>query len=173
ELVNRVGVLLGGTPPENSGHGYSTLGIGQTEPRSETHDEPNVHVFVEASVRESVDSAEANEKSCEPDIETQTADTMKLHSVDEEKAGADFESSLMNNAGQQTMEAHSDNSNQSFLDLDGGRVASIAADDFVLDLEDDVALEASATSYVAARTIAPKSPARSSEPWFQPEELRQ
>src|SRR5207302_2629110 len=56
ELVSRVGVLLGGSPTENSGDGYSTLGIGQSEPRSETNDHPNVKVFVEASVMETLES---------------------------------------------------------------------------------------------------------------------
>jgi len=184
--------LLGGKGADAAlgGHQYSTLGIGQTDSLAETHnhsethahaesldhseahDHSNVKVFIEAPVMESFETNEVPEKTCEPDIEMQTADTMKLSAVDGEDASATFESSSTNNnSGKQTMETQvSHDSHDSFLDLDGagGLVATEVADDFVLDLEDEAALEIFDYAAVAepAVEMAP-------EPFAQPEELPQ
>src|SRR5437899_5812022 len=97
QLVSRVGSLLGGKPGNDTsgGHQYSTLGIGPTEPTVEaqdhSQDHSNVKVFIEAPVMESFETAEVPEKTCEPDIEMQTADTMKLNAVEGEDAGTRFE----------------------------------------------------------------------------------
>src|SRR5437870_2370774 len=153
QLVSRVGSLLGGKGADAAlgGHQYSTLGIGQTDSLAETHnhsethahaesldhseahDHSNVKVFIEAPVMESFETNEVPEKTCEPDIEMQTADTMKLSAVDGEDASATFESSSTNNnSGKQTMETQvSHDSHDSFLDIDGagGVVVTEVADD--------------------------------------------
>ena len=173
QLVNRVGSLLGGKGGDDNptAHQYSTLGIGQTE-SAEARDHSNVKVFIEAPVMKSLETEEMPEKICEPDIETQTADTMKLSAVDGEDASAGFESSSTNNnSGQQTMQTHgSDNANNSFLDLDGagGVVATEVAGDFVLDLEDDPALEVS--SYSATAVAVPALDEMATEPFAEPVE---
>src|SRR5439155_26258299 len=79
------------------------------------------------------------EKTCEPDIETQTADTMKLHAVDE-ATNAKFESSSMHNQSIM-LEQVMNESERSFLDFDGAEsgLMSDTMNDFVLDLGDDSA----------------------------------
>ena len=106
ELVSRVGSLLGRQDAEkkDSAKGFSTLGLDQTEaasavPETSVPDEqPNVRVFVEAPVMEDAD-ADSAEEHAPPDIELQTADTMKLEPIDDavakaRAAGADADDSV-------------------------------------------------------------------------------
>jgi hypothetical protein len=100
QLVSRVGSLLGRQDAEKNeaAKGFSTLGLDQDEAAaaSETSapdDQPNVRVFVEAPVMADADAASAEEHP-PPDIELQTADTMKLEPIDDavtkaRAAGAD------------------------------------------------------------------------------------
>jgi CheY-like chemotaxis protein len=106
QLVSRVGSLLGRQDAEKkeAAKGFSTLGLDQDKAASvasETSapdDQPNVRVFVEAPVMADADAASAEEHA-PPDIELQTADTMKLEPIDDavtkaRAAGADTDDTI-------------------------------------------------------------------------------
>jgi CheY-like chemotaxis protein len=166
QLVGRVGSLLGGKSGNNAGHQFSTLGIGQTEP-AETHSESS-HVFVEAPVMESLASEEIKEKTCEPDIEMQTADTAKLDAVDAEEAAPNFEANTNKDLGQQMIQSPiSHHASDSFLELEGaGGVVTAATDDFILDLDGDAAI--AVPSYTAAPFVVPVIEEAPPEPFVEP-----
>jgi CheY-like chemotaxis protein len=91
QLVSRVGSLLSNESAQKSESApeYSTLGLSQPEASAavpEVSDQPehaNVRVFVEAPMMaESEEPASAEEHSCPPNIELQTADTQQLEPID-------------------------------------------------------------------------------------------
>jgi CheY-like chemotaxis protein len=98
QLVSRVGALLGGksTDEQISKEKYSTLGLGRASASpasgaSAAIPQTNLKVFVEAPSMADLDSPNAGAKTCQPDIEQQTADTMQLRPVDAGPASQDTE----------------------------------------------------------------------------------
>jgi len=95
QLVNRVGALLGGKSAgaEVSKQEYSTLGLGRAPGPATAAGEPvaetSVKVFVEAPLMTGSGLPEAGAKTCQPDIEEQTADTLKLRPVEAQTASAE------------------------------------------------------------------------------------
>ena len=158
DLVSRVGSLVG---HEDEAAKYSVLGLNQTEAANEDETtevpsvdiavveaeaaaaEPRVKVFVEAPIMETAEPTFAEEHTCPPDIELQTADTKQLEPVPaaaETSGDADAEFA-------DTMELEVVNENESAVPvatfddegvLDLGDVDSFAAataDDFELDID--------------------------------------
>jgi CheY-like chemotaxis protein len=88
QLVSRVGSLLSDETPakKETAQKYSTLGLGQSEATAsmaevaDPDEQDNVRVFVEAPIREEIEST--TEHTCPPSIDIQTADTQKLEPVD-------------------------------------------------------------------------------------------
>jgi len=91
QLVSRVGSLLNKTDEESEmTHQYSPLGMTETEPvvpapLDEKVSEPQVTVMVEAPMMEHVEPAEPAGAACPTDLELQTADTMKLERIVDER----------------------------------------------------------------------------------------
>jgi CheY-like chemotaxis protein len=153
QLVSRVGSLLGDetAAQKETAQKYSTLGLEQAESTAsvaevpDTDEHENVRVFVEAPIREEIEST--TEHSCPPSIDIQTADTQQLEPIDsaaiqfaqqtdiadtleiEVVPRTEFEVSLPASA----------KFDDSVLDLgDVDNFASGAADeDFILDLDDE------------------------------------
>lgn len=85
QLVSRVGSLVGGNAPAAAEpQQFSTLGLETTQSNfvPESAEPPHVTVLVEAPT---IDSPEVPEKTCQPDIEMQTADTQQLPPVNREE----------------------------------------------------------------------------------------
>jgi CheY-like chemotaxis protein len=98
DLVSRVGSLVG--HDEESANSHSVLGLNQTEAKQEVKateeatagvrveveepEQPSVKVFVEAPIMETIEAPVAQEHTCPPDIELQTADTQQLERITDE-----------------------------------------------------------------------------------------
>src|SRR2546423_5985200 len=103
DLVNRVGSLVG--QEAETANRHSVLGLTQTAQaasidategsvtdvpiEAEATEQPNVKVFVEAPVMETVEAPVASEHDCPPDIELQTADTQQLERITDEPSDQD------------------------------------------------------------------------------------
>jgi hypothetical protein len=191
------GRVLGGRSADQgqSQHEGSTLGLGQASESSlavaANHDSPhtNVKVFIEAPLADDLNSSNLEEASCHADIDTQTADTMKLPPVDAQ-ALVDMDSNfvaderinaeLMTNTaetGRSSADAErtiafeslsgeihkvervdsSTEFSDALLDLGEARGSSPAAmaEDFVLDLGDEMAPHAKEDLFVGAIPEAP------------------
>ena len=166
QLVSRVGSLLGTNPrvPGESPQ-FSTLGL---EPNAapasdDSVAQPTVTVLAEAPTMTELEASNVAGKSCSTDIDLQTADTMKLPSIDKkltsetkpqtdsvatvdsppnDEVGSESHSTgvlKMNDMSNQTLQQQSaDVFNDAFLDLDDFGIPSAAtAEDFILDLESE------------------------------------
>ncbi len=159
DLVSRVGSLV--SHEDESANKHSVLGLNQAEAENEDEttevpsadiavveaeaetDQPSVKVFVEAPLMETAEPPVAEEHTCPPDIELQTADTKQLEPV---PASAEI-STEADAEFADTMELEVVNENESAVPvvtfddegvLDLGDVDSFAAasaDDFELDID--------------------------------------
>lgn len=114
QLISKVGSLLGSQTVNGApAHEYSTLGLGRTDdlepatadsapiidpnvkvmveaaaPEPESMQDANVTVLVEAASMPEHELSESSGPHCETDVAVQTADTMQLEPVSDEKVGA-------------------------------------------------------------------------------------
>lgn len=154
QLVSRVGLLMSGKSDDLPPAVGSTLGLQVPEPVATPKpvEEPQVTVLVEAPT---MGTPEAPEKTCQPDIELQTADTQQLPPV-EPTDSADFhDTAELINASAVTERVQSNapnmnammnqpapemtavDSSESLLDLDDYRPIETMNDEFILDIDEE------------------------------------
>src|SRR5713226_8814225 len=149
DLVSRVGSLLGKSENAGAANQYTTLGLGLTDEQvvetlagrqtteadlrvvveaasrdSESMNDTNVNVLVEAASMPEHESADSAGASCATDIELQTADTRKLERIDDEHAGVTIEPVLY--AQDDTIEIEPVKEKNAAVDLAGDVVTDIA-----------------------------------------------
>lgn len=159
QLVSRVGSLMGSKPRDPADSRQpSTLGLEMSpaNAKPEKPEQSQVTVLVEAPALE---SAAVVEKTCQPDIELQTADTQQLPSVTSDVShapesqprldvapaymshetvpmGAQQMNATMNQTGPQSTSMEM---TDALLDLDDFQTSvDLGNDDFVLELEDEL-----------------------------------
>jgi CheY-like chemotaxis protein len=133
QLVSRVGSLLSDetAAKKETAQNYSTLGLGQAESTAsvaevaDTDQQDDVRVFVEAPIREELESI--SEHTCPPSIDIQIADTQPLEPID--SAANEF-------AGQSDVEDTLEIEVAPSTQLEASSPASATLDDSVLDLGD-------------------------------------